>query len=132
MRTRRLVVALGTAGFLATGCTHGSSGAQSPPSPIPVASAASQPDGTTVAVEGGVIAPSSGPARICQAATFSIPPQCVLPSLVVEGLDPTKLPGASTDAGVTWTPHVTVAGTMQGGKLTNATVVPAATPTSAS
>ena len=129
MRTRRLLVVLGSAGVLGAACTNGSSGGSAPPSPIPVASAASQPDGSEVTVSGGLVAPSSGDAKICEAATFSIPPQCVLPSLVVQGLDLKMVPGASTDAGVTWSPHVTVTGTMQGGKLTDATVVPAASPT---
>jgi hypothetical protein len=128
MRTSRLAAGLGAACVLAAACTHGSSGSTAPPSPIPVASAGSQPDGTEVTVSGGVVAPTGQPARICEAATFSIPPRCVLPALTVEGLDPTSLPGASTDGGVTWTPHVTVTGTMQGGKLTDATLVSAAPP----
>ncbi|HXY71829.1 MAG TPA: hypothetical protein VEM41_04750 [Actinomycetota bacterium] len=130
MRTG-LLAALGAVCVAAAACTHGSSGSTAPPSPIPVASAASQPDGTKVTVSGGVVAPVSSPVHICEAATFSIPPRCVLPALTVEGLDPSSLPGASTDGGVTWTSHVTVTGTMQGGKLTGAEVVPAATPASA-
>jgi len=78
-----------------------------------------------------VVAPAGQPVKICEAATFSIPPRCVLPALTVEGLDPSSLPGASSDGGVTWTAHATMTGTMQGGKLTDATVVPAATPASA-
>ena len=127
MRTSRLTAGLGVACVLAAACTHGSTGPAAPPSPIPISSAAKQPDGTEVTVSGGVVAPAGEPTRICEAATFSIPPRCVFPALTVEGLDPSSLPGASTDGGVTWTAHVTVTGTMQGGKLTDATVVPAST-----
>jgi len=49
MRTRRLVVILGSAGVLGAAYTH-SSGTSTPPSPIPVASAASQPDLTSATV----------------------------------------------------------------------------------
>ena len=49
MRTRRLVVILGSAGVLGAAYTH-SSGTSTPPSPIPVASAANQPDLTSATV----------------------------------------------------------------------------------
>ena len=105
----------------------GGSGATTPPSPIPITQASAAADGTEVTVTAGLVAPSGAAAKLCDAMTMSIPPQCVGDGLEVVGLDLSTVPGASTDANVTWAPHVTVTGTMQGGKLTDATVVPTST-----
>ncbi len=76
-----------------------------------------------MAVPAGLVAPDGAAATLCEAVTMSIPPQCVGDGLEVVGLDLSTVPGASTDAGVMWAPPVTVGGTMQGGKLTDAVVV---------
>ena len=118
-----IVVGLLAASLAACSDGYGSgSSPTAPPSPIPVASALTAADGTLVTVSAGVIAPDGAAVKLCEAMTMSIPPQCVGEGLEVEGLDLSTVPGSSTDGGVTWAPHVTVTGTIQGGTLTGAVV----------
>jgi len=75
-------------------------------------------------VEGFLVAPAGGPARLCSALLESYPPQCGEPSIAVEGLNLASLPGLvhTNDpslAQVTWSESaVPLNGSLADGVLT--------------
>ena len=73
-------------------------------------------------VEGAVYARSGEPVRLCSGFAESYPPQCVDPSLVVEGLDLDDVEGVQRASGVAWAERpVRILGRVDDGVLTVST-----------
>jgi hypothetical protein len=77
------------------------------------------PDGSTVTVDGFLVATEGGDVLLAEALAESYPPQAGGATLMIEGLDPLTVPGAITDMGVTWTDGaIQLEGTITAGVLT--------------
>ncbi len=76
-----------------------------------------------VSVEGFLVAPEGGQARLCSALLESYPPQCGQPSIVIRGADLRAIAGLTKTndpslAQVTWSDApVTLSGTLSDGVL---------------
>ena len=120
-----LLAACGGAAELGTGptTTAGRTGGRARGTPAPggaltVGQAlARAPDGETLLVRGHLVARGAD-VRLCSALAQSYPPQCGSPSLPVDGLDLSTVPGLRAEQSVRWTDQeVEAAGVVSAGRL---------------